>query len=44
MAVVEMNFRKRPKKKLKDFGREYFLDTSINTLKHVIQAKSIGER
>lgn len=36
--------REKPKKKLKDFGKEYFLDVSVNALKHVIRAKNVGER
>jgi len=40
----EMDRRRKPKKKLKDFGREYFLNISVNALKHIIRAKNVGER
>ncbi|XP_025199512.1 pickpocket protein 19-like [Melanaphis sacchari] len=39
-----MDRRRKPKKKLKDFGREYFLNISVNALKHIIRAKNVGER
>ncbi|CAH1707662.1 unnamed protein product [Aphis gossypii] len=39
-----MDRRRKPKKELKDFGREYFLNISVNALKHIIRAKNVGER
>lgn len=39
-----MDLRRNRKKKLRDFSREYFLDISVNALKHIIRAKNVGER
>jgi len=39
-----MDQRGNPKKKLRDFGKEYFVDISVNALKHIIRAKNVGER
>jgi len=44
ISHTEMDRRRKHKKKLKDFGREYFLDISVNALKHIIRAKNDGER
>lgn len=39
-----MDSRKKSKVTLKDFSEDYFLDISVNALKHIIRAQNAGER